>query len=713
MKKTFHVWIGLFCIVALATLMTACGPVGGIKRPTATAATTATPTTAPPTAETLPTATSLPATPVTPPVAQPAGAAVSPGVRANPGAGFKTQQLNAAGDIIAALPLTPAPTAPVAASGKTVANRLPLPFYDDFSDPHSGWITRHDEAGSSDYANGAFRMKVGKANWLMFSGVPVYTSDVIIEVDVQNVGTTDDNSFGAYCRGNGDSYYYMEAASDGYYKIARFVEDKYTELVPWTATTALHAGRSVNHLRVDCVSNTLRFYANGTLLTQVRDTTFDAGYIGLTAGSFDTPGVDILFDNFSAVAPAASGSPTPSPTPQPTFSDFAFAEDVTDDGELISPASVFPDGTTTVWVYFSYENMEDGRTWGLLWEQDGEPYEDMRDLVWEDGPSGWLAYGLTQDEGLDGHFALTLFLDGRSVQTGSFDVGEKSPLPPGGDAAFGAIQFAAGATNEGAPIGAASEFDAGTTEVYAVFPFMNMRDGQTWSREWLYEDEVLVRKDVTWDEGPEGLTYFYFSDESGLDAGRYALNLYIGDQLARSASFEVIGKTVVKETPEKPATPEELFDPEILPAWRILANADNDLLKDLANFALRHRIEIRMDNHYKGNAAYQATCNRQNPQPGHIVVSRQFWKESSWEFVAATLGHELTHAVQHLNGGKCECTVEKEYYAWLTTLYVLQELDRMDLLEARYRGVYDQQGRFDKGKLWAAVKKTYSECSEY
>jgi len=332
-------------------------------------------------------------------------------------------------------------------------------------------------------------MRLDKANKLTFSGVPVYASDVIIEVDVQNVGTTDDNSFGVYCRANGDSYYYMEATSDGYYKIARFVEDEYSELVPWTVTTAIRAGRTVNHLRVECVTNTLLFYANGTLLSQVRDNTFSAGYIGLMAGSFDTPGVDVLFDNFSAVAPAAQGSSTPSPGPQPTFSDFVFAEDVTNDGELINPASVFPAGTTTVWAYFDHENMEDGRAWGLLWERDGEPYKDMRNEVWEDGPSGWLAYGLTEDEGLNGHFTLTLFVGDRPVQTGSFDVGEKSALPPGGSAAFGAIQFSEDVTEEGAPIGTGTDFDAGITEVYAVFPFMNMRDGRSWSREWLYEGE--------------------------------------------------------------------------------------------------------------------------------------------------------------------------------------------------------------------------------
>jgi hypothetical protein len=56
---------------------------------------------------------------------------------------------------------------------------------------------------------------------------------------------------------------------------------------------------------------------------------------------------------------------------------------------------------------------------------------------------------------------------------------------------------------------------------------------------------------------------------------------------------------------------------------------------------------------------------------------------------------------------------EKGYYAYVTQFYVLQELGRMDLLAEEYRGAYDENGKFDEDKLWAALKKTYSECSEY
>ena len=39
------------------------------------------------------------------------------------------------------------------------------------------------------------------------------------------------------------------------------------------------------------------------LLTEVTDTTFASGEVGLIAGTFDTPGTDVLFDDFTVYQP--------------------------------------------------------------------------------------------------------------------------------------------------------------------------------------------------------------------------------------------------------------------------------------------------------------------------------------------------------------------------------------------------------------------------
>jgi hypothetical protein len=46
------------------------------------------------------------------------------------------------------------------------------------------------------------------------------------------------------------------------------------------------------------VSDHLSLYVNGQILADVRDATFETGDVGLIAGTFTEPGVDIRFDDF-------------------------------------------------------------------------------------------------------------------------------------------------------------------------------------------------------------------------------------------------------------------------------------------------------------------------------------------------------------------------------------------------------------------------------
>jgi len=69
------------------------------------------------------------------------------------------------------------------------------------------------------------------------------------------------------------------------------------------ADSNIKTGLAVNHLRADCMGNTLTFYVNGFQLAQVQDSTLASGDIGLLAGTFAQPGVDVVFDNFVVLQP--------------------------------------------------------------------------------------------------------------------------------------------------------------------------------------------------------------------------------------------------------------------------------------------------------------------------------------------------------------------------------------------------------------------------
>ena len=60
---------------------------------------------------------------------------------------------------------------------------------------------------------------------------------------------------------------------------------------------------SMNHLRADCVGEQLTFYVNFTEVASVTDSDLPSGDVGVLAGSFSEPGVDVLFDQFVVIQP--------------------------------------------------------------------------------------------------------------------------------------------------------------------------------------------------------------------------------------------------------------------------------------------------------------------------------------------------------------------------------------------------------------------------
>jgi pectate lyase len=176
-------------------------------------------------------------------------------------------------------------------------------FQDDFSSSSSGWDSVRNEDGMTDYDQGGYRIQVLDAQsdyWANpgLSGL----GDVSISVEVKKLSGPDDNDFAVICRYvDIDNFYAFLASSDGYYGITKVVGAEQEligqeELLPTDAITL--GADAVNTLRADCVGNTLTLYINGTQVAQVQDSTFNSGDVGLLAGTFDTAGTDVLFDNF-------------------------------------------------------------------------------------------------------------------------------------------------------------------------------------------------------------------------------------------------------------------------------------------------------------------------------------------------------------------------------------------------------------------------------
>jgi len=194
-------------------------------------------------------------------------------------------------------PLASTPT-PAHQSGDTL-------FYDDFTDMSTGWDHFTSAEGTMDYDGGGYRFLVNALQANFWSTPGKSFKDVRVEVDVAKLNGPDENRIGLLCRFIEDNYYFFMVSSDGFYTIGKHIGGNIIQLgqSEMQYNDAIHTGLAVNHLRADCKGSTLIFYVNGTLVAKAEDADLTEGDVGLLAGTFAQPGVDVIFDNFAVLQP--------------------------------------------------------------------------------------------------------------------------------------------------------------------------------------------------------------------------------------------------------------------------------------------------------------------------------------------------------------------------------------------------------------------------
>jgi hypothetical protein len=177
-------------------------------------------------------------------------------------------------------------------------------YQEDFEDNTTGWARVSNENGIMDYDSGGYRMLVRQPKLNMWSTSEKNFGDVRIEADVIKLNGPDENRMGLMCRYQGGDYYFFIISNDGYYAIGKFMGGL-TLLLGQTemqVSETIQQGAS-NHLRADCIGNTLTFYINYTQVATAQDTDLPNGDVGMLAGAFDEAGVDVLFDHFVVLQP--------------------------------------------------------------------------------------------------------------------------------------------------------------------------------------------------------------------------------------------------------------------------------------------------------------------------------------------------------------------------------------------------------------------------
>jgi hypothetical protein len=179
-------------------------------------------------------------------------------------------------------------------------------FADDFSNTTSGWPRLNDHNGTMDYFGGAYRIVVMVPDYDLWTTSGHEYPDAHLEVDAGPLGGPLENRFGLVCRHrDAQNFYFFVISADGYYALGKVNNGIHSLLgqEAMTYSAAITTGFTFNHLRFDCTGNTLAAYINGQPIALAQDADFSTGDVGLLAGAFDAPGVDVAFDNFVVIKP--------------------------------------------------------------------------------------------------------------------------------------------------------------------------------------------------------------------------------------------------------------------------------------------------------------------------------------------------------------------------------------------------------------------------
>jgi len=180
-------------------------------------------------------------------------------------------------------------------------------FQDDFSATSSGWVDKSNEQfGTVDYFDGYYRIEVQDDHNMIWAGPGLNFTDIRLEADMIKVIGTMDDIFGLVCRAvDADNFYFFVISSDGYYGIGKMIDgvQSLIDADGMHPSEIISQGKTINHLRADCIADRMELWINGQFVTGVNDIDLPRGDIGLLAGNLEAQENVVLFDNISAIKP--------------------------------------------------------------------------------------------------------------------------------------------------------------------------------------------------------------------------------------------------------------------------------------------------------------------------------------------------------------------------------------------------------------------------
>lgn len=199
--------------------------------------------------------------------------------------------------------------APTSVAGGVIGSRFSpsgrVIFEDNFSNSSGFWYTGEFidadmSIGGAEYAGGQLKMTIDPVNYWIYTEYGRQSfSDVQVSVDASVLQASEVGEYGIVCNLQDDSNFYaLTVSEDGYFNISIFYMGEWFYLVDWTYTDLITKGADAT-ITATCAGGRLALAYNDVLLTEVEDTTYQSGFVGLYIGTFEAPNLTVGFDNFA------------------------------------------------------------------------------------------------------------------------------------------------------------------------------------------------------------------------------------------------------------------------------------------------------------------------------------------------------------------------------------------------------------------------------
>ncbi len=206
----------------------------------------------------------------------------------------------------------------------TAASTVPNVAIDEaFAKTPEGWANTPE--GPARYSDGGYQLTAKELGHFVAVSAPLSTSmrEVVLSGRFHKTGGPAGGGYGLIVHDQGPQvhdglnqggrFVVLEVGDDGRVGVWQRDQDRWIDLVPWTANPAVHTGDAVNDLTVRAQGKDLTFFVNGTQVAWIT-TELAEGRVGVFAAG---DGNQVVLERFAVRSPV-SGTAGPAWPPQPT-----------------------------------------------------------------------------------------------------------------------------------------------------------------------------------------------------------------------------------------------------------------------------------------------------------------------------------------------------------------------------------------------------------